>query len=120
MHPGAPPSVWIWVNRQGIWRVRTTTGGGPMRFDGKVYGMSAPLVDVVPTRLELRDGLQQDQTGVRFGMTTAGQVDGFDFRVGDNGCVRIVVEPGPQNEPRPVFLGAAQVPPPGSHFILCP
>lgn len=119
MHPAAPAATHIWLNPRGQWRVRMTSGGVPMRFQGKAVGVSGPILNLVVSRMELSDQVGLQGGAVTYDFETSGYIDGFDFEVGGNGCVRFVTDPGTATVPRRTIVGAALLAP-VPHFILCP
>jgi hypothetical protein len=120
MHPGAPAALWIWRNRHGKWRVRATTAGEQREFRGHVMGATSALTQVEPSRNELRDKLVMSQGALDYGFTTVGHIDGFDFRVGDNGCARFVVEKSVPTDTYRVFVGRDSLSLAPGEFVLCP
>lgn len=79
-------------------------------------GVSAPLQNVQCARNELRDKVTLVGERIEYDFTTAGHVDGFDFRTGDGGCARFVLEVGDYQ----VFVGRERRTPAGYDFVLCP
>ena len=120
MHAGAPVAFWIWRGPRGGWHLRTTTAGLFHEFRGRVAGLSAPLLAVHPTRVEFKDRIVMTPKAVWFRFATKGHVDGFDFTVGGNSCVRfdLQLDRGPHAER--IFIGRNAASPPSNHFVLCP
>jgi hypothetical protein len=57
---------------------------------------------------------------VYFKFTTNGHVDGFDFRVRDNACVRFDLKLDGDSVPKRIHIGSRQIEPKSNHFVLCP
>jgi hypothetical protein len=121
MDPGAPAAFWIWRADSGVWKVRTTTAKQPHTFRGRVQGVTAPIGAIRASRNELHDRVARAPNGsVFFKFTTNGNVDGFDFRVRDNACVRFDLKLDGGAVPKRIHIGSQQVEPKSNHFELCP
>jgi hypothetical protein len=118
--PGAPAAYWIWQGPRGSWLLRTTPGGAPHLFRGRITGVSGEIVNVHPLRTEFRDRIRQTRKGWAFSFTTATHADGFTFMTRDGGCVRfdLELEGGPQ--PKRVIIGHGELQPQIPHFVVCP
>ncbi len=107
MHPETPPAMWIWINRRGLRRVRTTSAGQPHRFKGVVRGDTSERKHLICSRNGLEKSFSLNQKQLNFDFTSAGNVDGVDFRVQDGGCVWFLVSPGNFS----IFVGKHRVSP---------
>ncbi len=119
IEPGAPVAYWIWRNKAGIWKLRTTTAKKLHQFRGRVKGLKHAIKKVRPSRQEFGDRMAKGTGGeVFFRFHTKGHVDGFDFKV--PGCVRfdLQLDKGPAQ--KRVFIGKTSMKPKNNHFVLCP
>ena len=120
LNPNAQAAYWIWHGPQGAWHLRTTTGGSPQHFAGRILGISGDIVEVKPLREERKDRLRQSRRGLVFDFQTRGDMDGIDFRPSDNGCVRFNLRVAREAVPKRIFVGAGNLEPKDSHFMVCP
>jgi hypothetical protein len=118
LQSGAPAAFWVWRNAAGIWKVRTTTAKKVMVFTGRVKGVGAVIGRVKGNRTEFGDRLKRGSGGeIAFRFTTAGFIDGFDFRAPANACIRFDLQ---TDAGKAIHVGKSAAAPKASHFILCP
>jgi hypothetical protein len=121
LEPAAPAAYWIWRAPSGVWKLRTTTATQLHTFRGRVHGVKAPIGAVRPSRTELGDRFVRAPDGnLYFKFTTNGHIDGLDFRVRDNGCVRFDLQLDGGPAPKRIHVGAQSVEPKSNHFVVCP
>lgn len=128
-HPllGAPqitagqPAYWLWVS-DGHWHLRITGSAGHVhRFQGSVAGVAGGIVELTPTRPELKDRIALVGDAVQFDVESsdAAPGDGFDARV-VGGCARFNLYLDGKYRPEHVHLGPRATPAHHVPFEKCP
>lgn len=119
---GAPLGVWIWIDRDQTWHVRTTTHSQMHRFQGVVMTVrDNTLSDVKPVRLEMNDRLRTHNGRVAaWDFSTNGHEDGFDFKTAGSQCIRFFVKVDGKADPAAINVGKNAAHPSRWHFRLCP
>jgi hypothetical protein len=121
--PGAAAAYWIWQGPRGDWLVRTTTGGEPHAFRGRIHGTAGGTIDAQSlrsSRRELGDRVRASDGALVFSFDTAGHADGFTFATVGGGCVRFDLQLDGGATPKRIWIGKAQHEPASAHFIVCP
>lgn len=110
-------AYWIWQDATGGWHLRTSAVQ-PAVFRGRITAAGKPLAQVVPTRVELNDRFRITPGRVNFAFRTGKGLDGLDFRVPNDTCVRmrLRVNGAPAEH---VLLGRQATPAPSSAIRIC-
>jgi hypothetical protein len=120
MNPAAQAAYWIWESPPGSWHLRTTSGGSPQQYTGRIVGVSGEILGAKPLRADHKDRLRQSRRGLVFDFRSHGEMEGLDFRPSDGGCVRFNLRVAGEPAPKRIFVGAKALEPPRSHFLVCP
>jgi hypothetical protein len=118
---GAATAYWVGQKKSGEWYLRTTAKGERHRYQGRIRpAQGAHLSAIEPTRVEHSDRMRLSGSDIVFDFTTAGDVDGFDFRVSGNSCVEfdLRIDGAPMADA--ILLGAREQRPVNAHFYACP
>jgi len=123
MHAGAPETIWVWHDGDGMsWHVRTTTASlkDTHRFSGRIWTHTGKIETVTPYSLETQDRVRQEGAeGVTFDFLTGGAIDGFDFRANARSCLvfHLLVDQKPAEAK--IEVGAKGEHPKAATFKIC-
>jgi len=120
VRPGVGNKLWIWLEPDGVWRIRTTTKNQRIRYRGKVVGDTSYISWARPELVEGGDAMTHDAGQLIFEFDTGGHIDGVDFVADDRKCVTFHITVGEQPKPENIFIGSAGANPPSNYFTLCP
>lgn len=122
MHAGAPETIWVWHDGDGMsWHVRTTTASAKdvHRFSGRIW-TTGKLETVTPYSLETKDRIRQEDPGAMgFDFVTGGSIDGFDFRANARSCVIFHLLVDQKAAAPKITIGAKEEHPAAATFRIC-
>ncbi|HVK14561.1 MAG TPA: hypothetical protein VM597_37835 [Gemmataceae bacterium] len=121
---GKETAIWLWHD-DGVWRLRTTAGGGVHHFQGVIEVVAGRLVELQGNKGE-KKGVVVDQyvfnagrTVVKFDFKTAGNTDGLNFKVeGPKAELRLHLALDGSWANKNIRIGRDGDPAPGARFVV--
>jgi hypothetical protein len=114
---GAGYAVWY---VDGTWHLAAISRGEPHRFQGSVSGLAGSIIELQPTRPELKDRVAVINGGVNFDLATAPRkrTQEISMRVA-GGCARFDLYLDGRRRPERVHLGRRGLPARQIPFDYC-
>jgi hypothetical protein len=116
---GLPDAYYVFLDEKG-WHLRTTTAGTIWRtFKGSISITQGRFTQAKRVTKQAVDGYVLTPRKIQFDFKTSVGVDGIDFTLPDERCVRFELSYEGRLDPKVIKVGANAITPPSANFVLC-